>query len=243
MMVRAQPMPPLDLIGPEVRDTLHEIAEPLRLSRGRAVYLSGDEAVDVFLVVEGKVKITRRSRRSPDPAHLVGRDAWSASSSGIRESLLWLMGPGDLFGERALSAGHRHGEQATCVSTTRLLRLPATEFIEAMAATPSLALAVTQYLAERLHRADDQTSGLALGTVPSRLAAALVHLSERFGTQTAAGLRVQHDLTQSELAQIVGASRETVNKTLTEFATRGWISVGPRFVVITDLDKLANRMD
>lgn len=242
-MARAKRIPLPDLFGPAVREALHDIAEPLRLSRGRALYLSGDEALDLFLVVEGKVKITRRSRHSPDPSRVAGREGWAAASAGIRESLLWLMGPGDLFGERALLPGHRYSEQATCVSVARVLRIAATDFTDAMAASSELSLTLSQYLADRLSRADEQTSGLALGTVPSRLAAALVHLGERFGTRTPLGVRVQHDLTQSELAQIVGASRETVNKTLTEFATRGWISVGPRYVMITDLDKLVSRMD
>ena len=59
--------------------------------------------------------------------------------------------------------------------------------------------------------------------VPGRVAKQLLQLSQRFGTQENGQLRVTHDLTQEELAQLVGASRETVNKALADFAHRGWV--------------------
>ncbi len=66
-------------------------------------------------------------------------------------------------------------------------------------------------------------------------------LSERFGEQTPEGLRVAHDLTQEELAQLVGASRETVNKSLADFISRGWIRLEGRAVQILDLERLKRR--
>ena len=77
--------------------------------------------------------------------------------------------------------------------------------------------------------------------VPGRVAKALLGLAERFGSQEAEGVRVHHDLTQEELAQLVGASRETVNKALADFAARGWMRVDSRAVTILDADRLARR--
>jgi CRP-like cAMP-binding protein len=77
--------------------------------------------------------------------------------------------------------------------------------------------------------------------VPGRVAKALLELAERFGTQEGDGVRVHHDLTQEELAQLVGASRETVNKALADFASRGWMRVDSRAVTILDADRLARR--
>jgi len=82
---------------------------------------------------------------------------------------------------------------------------------------------------------------LVFADVPGRVAKALIDLSERFGTARDDGIRVTHDLTQEELAQLVGASRETVNKALADFATRGWILLEPRGVTILDVDKLSRR--
>jgi CRP-like cAMP-binding protein len=69
----------------------------------------------------------------------------------------------------------------------------------------------------------------------------LLDLGERFGKETPEGLFVQHELTQEELAQLVGASRETVNKALADFAGRGWLRLDGRAVLITDLERLSKR--
>lgn len=73
------------------------------------------------------------------------------------------------------------------------------------------------------------------------MAKALLGLADRFGTEEADGVRVHHDLTQEQLAQLVGASRETVNKALADFSTRGWMRVDSRAVTILDAERLARR--
>ena len=82
---------------------------------------------------------------------------------------------------------------------------------------------------------------LVFTDVPGRVAKALLDLAERFGSQDRDGLHVHHDLTQEELAQLVGASRETVNKALADFAQRGWLRIEAKAVVILDMDRLCNR--
>jgi CRP-like cAMP-binding protein len=77
--------------------------------------------------------------------------------------------------------------------------------------------------------------------VPGRVANALLGLAEKFGVTDDDGVRVQHDLTQEELAQLVGASRETVNKALSEFANRGWLRLEGRTVLLIDTERLTRR--
>jgi CRP-like cAMP-binding protein len=77
--------------------------------------------------------------------------------------------------------------------------------------------------------------------VPSRVAKQLLHLAQRFGTQEDGALRVTHDLTQEEMAQLVGASRESVNKALADFTARGWIRRDVKTVWICDSEGLARR--
>src|SRR6266542_2219694 len=74
-----------------------------------------------------------------------------------------------------------------------------------------------------------------------RAAKALIDLSTRFGVPSEEGIHVTHDLTQEELAQLVGASRETVNKALADFASRGWLRLEGKGVVILDKERLARR--
>ena len=82
---------------------------------------------------------------------------------------------------------------------------------------------------------------MVFSDVPGRVAKALIDLGERFGKETDEGLYVHHDLTQEELAQLVGASRETVNKALADFASRNWIRLDGRAVLIIDVERLNKR--
>ena len=80
---------------------------------------------------------------------------------------------------------------------------------------------------------------LVFSDVPGRVAKALLDLAGRFGSRSADGsVHVAHDLTQEELAQLVGASRETVNKALADFQNRGWLRLEQRGVDLLDLDRL-----
>ena len=70
---------------------------------------------------------------------------------------------------------------------------------------------------------------------------ALLDLAGRFGRPAEEGVLVAHDLTQEELAQLVGASRETVNKALADFASRGWLKLEARAVLLMDVERLQRR--
>jgi CRP/FNR family transcriptional regulator len=98
-----------------------------------------------------------------------------------------------------------------------------------------------QALARRLRRANDVMADLVFTDVPGRVAKALLDLADRFGEEQEDGLQVHHDLTQEELAQLVGASRETVNKALADFAARGWLQLSAKSVLILDPERLAKR--
>jgi CRP/FNR family transcriptional regulator, cyclic AMP receptor protein len=96
-------------------------------------------------------------------------------------------------------------------------------------------------LARRLRRTNDSVADLIFTDVPGRVAKALLQMADRFGSRESDGLRVKHDLTQEELAQLVGASRETVNKALADFAGRGWLRLEARAVILLDVERLAKR--
>jgi len=84
---------------------------------------------------------------------------------------------------------------------------------------------------------------LVFSDVPGRVAKALLDLAARFGkpADDGRGVHVVHDLTQEELAQLVGASRETVNKALADFQNRGWIRLEQRGVELVEVERLSRR--
>ena len=92
-----------------------------------------------------------------------------------------------------------------------------------------------------MRRTNDSLADLVFSDVPGRVAKALLDLADRFGRPTADGILVPHELTQEELAQLVGASRETVNKALAEFVQRGWLRLEARAVVTLDAQRLRQR--
>lgn len=98
-----------------------------------------------------------------------------------------------------------------------------------------------EMLAQRLRRTSSTSADLVFIDVPARVAKALLDLAARFGVQRPDGLHLRHDLTQEELAQLVGASRETVNKALSDFVTRGWLQISAKSVLITDPGRLRAR--
>ena len=106
---------------------------------------------------------------------------------------------------------------------------------------PEVAEYLLRALAQRFRRTNEALSDLVFSDVPGRVAKALLDLGERFGQSMPDGLHVTHDMTQEELAQFVGASRETVNKALADFASRGWLRLESRSVVLLDVERLQRR--
>ena len=96
-------------------------------------------------------------------------------------------------------------------------------------------------LTRRRRRTDDDLSDLIFTDVGTRVAKQLLRLTHRFGTQENGALRVTHNLTQEELAQLIGASRETVNKVLADFTQHGWIRLDGQSMLMSALRSARRR--
>ena len=130
---------------------------------------------------------------------------------------------------------------ATAVTDVRLATMDRDALREWINKRPEIAEQLLRVLARRLRRTNNNLGDLIFTDVPGRVAKQLLQLVRRFGAQEGDTLRVKHDLTQEEIAQLVGASRETVNKALAEFGHRGWIRVEGKSVVILEPERLAKR--
>jgi CRP-like cAMP-binding protein len=192
------------------------------IGRGNVVFNEGDEGDRVYVVIKGKVKL---GRKSPDG----------------RENLLALLGPGQMFGELSLFDPGPRSATCTAVTDTLLLSLRHKDLLPWLTGRPELARALLLQLASRLRQSNDTLADLVFSDVPGRVAKRLLDLSSRFGVPADEGVRVAHDLTQEEIAQYVGASRETVNKALADFVSRGWLRLEQRSLVILDLERLRRR--
>jgi CRP/FNR family transcriptional regulator len=192
------------------------------LERGHVVFREGDTGDRLFLVIEGKVKISR------------------AAADG-RENLLAVLGSSEMFGELSLFDPGPRTATVTTVTEATLASLDHDDLRPLLTERPGVAVQLLQALAQRLRRTNEAMADLVFTDVPGRVAKALLDLADKFGVAEADGTRVRHDLTQEELAQLVGASRETVNKALSEFAHRGWLRIEGRSVLLLDPERLARR--
>jgi CRP/FNR family transcriptional regulator, cyclic AMP receptor protein len=194
----------------------------VHLDRGERLFSEGDAGDKLYIILEGKIKLTKAA---PDG----------------RENLLSVHGPGEMFGELSLFDPIPRTSSATAVTSARLAGLAHDDLRTWLSSRPEVAMHLLQALAQRLRRINDVKADLVFTDVPGRVAKALLDLADRFGVLTPEGVQVNHDLTQEELAQLVGASRETVNKALADFTARGWIQLAAKSVLVTDTDRLRKR--
>jgi CRP-like cAMP-binding protein len=162
-------------------------------------------------------------------------------ASDGRENLLMILGPGDMFGELSLFDSGPRTASAIAVTDSKILALGQEKVIPWVREHPQVSLQLLARLASRLRRTNEVVGDLVFSDVPGRVAKALIDLGVKFGERREEGLYVNHDLTQEELAQLVGASRETVNKSLADFVARGWIRLDGRSVVLLDYERLLRR--
>ena len=194
----------------------------VHLVKGQDLFMEGEPGDRMFVITDGKIKLGH-------------------TSTDGRESLLAILGPGELLGELSLFDPGPRTATATALTDASLIALGHSALRPWLTGRPEVAEALLQALAQRLRRTNEAMADLVFSDVPGRIAKILLELGEKFGREMPDGLHVTHDMTQEELAQLVGASRETVNKALADFASRGWIRLESRSVVLIDVDRLQKR--
>jgi CRP/FNR family transcriptional regulator, cyclic AMP receptor protein len=214
--------PLFDALNEEDSRALRAMVLVVKLNRGERLFAEGDKGDQLYIIISGKIKLTK------------------AAQDG-RENLLSVHGPGEMFGELSLFDPVPRTASATAVTDAELAALAHEDVRTWLSSRPEVAMHLLQALAQRLRRINEVKADLVFTDVPGRVSKALLDLAERFGVQNSDGIQVNHDLTQEELAQLVGASRETVNKALADFAARGWIQLAAKSVLVIDPDRLRKR--
>jgi CRP/FNR family transcriptional regulator, cyclic AMP receptor protein len=209
-------------LDPDAAAALRSSMQEVTIGRGHTLFEEGAPGNRLYVVTDGKIKL---GRTSPDG----------------RENLLAILGRGEMFGELSLFDPGPRTATATAVTDATLFQLGHDDLQPWLTGRPEVAAQLLAALARRLRRTNEAMADLVFSDVPGRVAKRLLDLAQRFGVETPDGLRVTHDLTQEELAQLVGASRETVNKALADFASRGFLRLEARAVVILDLERLSRR--
>jgi CRP/FNR family transcriptional regulator, cyclic AMP receptor protein len=207
----------LDTAGLE---SLARAVRPRRFRRGEVVFHLGDPGDALFVVSTGAVKITL------------------PSESGD-EAIIATLRPGDFFGELALLDGAPRSATAVALEPTETLVLPREPFRALVAMEPAIRDALLTALARELRRLTVHVEELHFLDIAGRLAARLAHLAVEHGKSGPDGtLRLDAPLTQTDLASMVGCTRQSVNKLLGLFVGDGLIALDREAIVVLDLDGL-----
>ena len=202
-------------LGPDQVRAVAAASTVRHLERGDLLFRQGEPADELYVVLDGRLAIATRSIDG-------------------RESMVALMEDGDLFGEMSLFDGRGRSTDARALERSELIAIPFGPLKEALEAHPHALWRVVELLAGRLRTTDEALADSVFLDVPGRTAKRLLELAGEADD-------FQLPLTQEELAGLVGASRERVNKALAQFLRLGWIEQQDRRYKIVDREQLTRR--
>jgi CRP/FNR family cyclic AMP-dependent transcriptional regulator len=207
-------------LEPAALDRLAGTMRARRFRRGEVIFHIGDPGDALFVIVTGEVKISLPSETGD-------------------EAILATLRPGDVFGELALLDGAPRSASATALTAAEIVVLPRDRFRELIATEAGVRDALLASIAGELRRLTRHVEELHFLDITGRLAAQLVRLTEESGVRTDDGAtRLRTNLTQADLAAMVGCTRQSVNKLLGQFTDDGLIRLERDGIVVTDLTGL-----
>ena len=210
-------------LDPEAMRELAGAARRRVFRLGEVIFHRDDPGQVLYVILTGKVKI---SVTSPDG----------------QEVSLALLSAGDYFGELALLDGQPRSASAVALEPAETLTLQRADFLKAVLRHPRIAVQVMNVLSRRLRQTDAMIEDLLFLDVHGRVAKKLLELGESHGVRTPEGIRIELRLTQGELAAMVGASRESVNKVMGYFTDKQFISTDKYKITIKRLADLRRRV-
>jgi CRP/FNR family transcriptional regulator, cyclic AMP receptor protein len=214
----------LKSVKPEELVPLAAYASVIHHNARSIIFRQGDPGTSMMAVLSGRVRIC------------------SFSSEG-REVTLNIVRKGEFFGEIALLDGKTRTAEAVAIEPTDLLVLERRHFLPWLEAHPSVCLRMFNVLCDRLRRTSTQLEDTLFLEVPCRLARCLVRLAAAFGVPGKEGTRIDVKLSQQQLGTLVGITRESTNKHLSEWQRDGLITVSAGSVTIRDLEGLRELAD
>jgi len=203
-------------LGNDALDQLCRYAKHMSLKRGATICSKGDPGNSLFAVISGTVKI-------------------SVSSPDGRNAILNLINAGDTFGEIAVLDGRPRSTDAIANTNCELFVIDRRDFMPFLRSQPELAMKFIELLCERLRWTSDQVEQVILQDLPGRLASALLGLTEKRKLEPQSRTIA---ITQQEISEMVGMTRESINKQLRVWASRNWVRLEHGAIVVLDAASL-----
>jgi len=203
-------------LAPDALDQLCRYAQPTSLKRGATLFAKGDPGHSLYAVISGTVKI-------------------SVSSPDGRNAILNLIGAGEVFGEMSVLDGRVRSADAIANTNCEILVIDRRDFLPFVHSQPALAMKFIELLCGRLRWTSDQVEQIILQDLPGRLASALLGLTEKRKLENASRTIA---ITQQEISEMVGMTRESINKQLRAWAARDWLRLEHGAIVVLNADPL-----
>ncbi|MDH5674674.1 MAG: Crp/Fnr family transcriptional regulator [Myxococcales bacterium] len=210
-------------LGEDELDAIARLASVRKVMARDVIVRQGDPGGELFVIAEGHLKVV-----SPHP--------------GGRETALNIMGPGEVFGEVTLIDGAPRSATIVSLDDGELVSIRREPFLGFLSESPKTTVRLLQVLAGRLRRLTERTEDIAFLRVSGRLARRVLKLGEEYGRRLADGSTlITVKLSQQEIGDLVGATRESTNKMLRVWEEDGLISQQSGHLVVHDMKELAER--
>ena len=216
------------LFGNADERTLDALAAALRVRRFRkaeTVFHQGDPGDALFIVASGSVKVVLPSDEGAEPA------------------IVAVLGAGEFFGELAILDGAPHSATIVAIEPTETLVLHRDAFLALIDSEPELRRALLASLATEIRRLTGHVEDLHFLDLPGRLASRILRLSVECEPDPDGAIRISWPYTQSELAGMIGGSRQSVNRLLADLAEEGLVRIEHDVLVVTDRERLARTVE
>lgn len=203
-----------DLDG-EMVDQVAKMAVTRRLGRDESLFMKGDEADGLYGVIDGSVKI-------------------STSSASGKEMIISVMRPGDVFGEIALLDGQPRTADAGAIEPTELFLVRRADFLSFLRDQPALAIHLLELLCDRMRKTNEILEDNAFLDLPARLAKRVLGLARANAAGKPQGSPLTLNISQATLANLMGTTRESINKHLQVWRHDDWIALKRGQIQILD---------
>lgn len=204
---------------------LKDLSGSLRLKslkQGQALFWKGDEGTALYIVKKGTIKIVLPSAEG-------------------EEIIVTMFSEGDFFGEMALLDGEPRSADAVAIESSEVFILSRTNFLSFLQTNVDAIKAILSLLSKRLRRTDDMLEDTCFLNVSARLIKKIIELAESHGQQKDNKILIDLSLTQKELGNMVGATRESINKELKLLRKQGLIIIEGSRIQILDISRLKNK--
>lgn len=209
----------LNQLAPREMEELLAFSRTESFSRNQVIFDKGDPGCCLYAILRGRVRI-----------HTVSEEG--------KEILLNILDAGDVFGEIALLDGQERTAGAVAMGPTVLLRVDRAHFLPFLERHPALCIRLMGVLCERLRWTSNVIEDTVFLEISRRLAKRLLSLARTHGKPVQAGTQINIKLSQEDLANMVGATRESVNKGLRKLVSLEVIGNEMGYIIVRSTEKL-----